>query len=74
MMPVMFTVMFLNLASGLNLYYAVQNIASLPQQWMITRARAKAGVSTAPARSGGKAVAPGKAGGAAGGGGGVRKT
>jgi membrane protein insertase, YidC/Oxa1 family, C-terminal domain len=74
MMPVMFTVMFLNLASGLNLYYAVQNIASLPQQWMITRARAKAGVSTAPARSSGKAVTPGKAGGAAGGGGGVRKT
>ena len=29
MMPVMFTVMFLNFASGLNLYYAVQNIAAL---------------------------------------------
>ena len=28
MMPVMFTVMFLNFASGLNLYYAVQNIAA----------------------------------------------
>ena len=51
MMPVMFTVMFLNFASGLNLYYAVQNIAALPQQWILTRERAKAGVvaSTAPA-------------------------
>jgi YidC/Oxa1 family membrane protein insertase len=44
MMPVMFTVMFLNFASGLNLYYAVQNIAALPQQWLITRERARAGV------------------------------
>jgi YidC/Oxa1 family membrane protein insertase len=42
MMPVMFTVMFLNFASGLNLYYAVQNIAALPQQWLLTRERAKA--------------------------------
>jgi YidC/Oxa1 family membrane protein insertase len=49
MMPVMFTVMFLNFASGLNLYYAVQNIAALPQQWILTRERAKAGVGTAPA-------------------------
>ncbi len=51
MMPVMFTVMFLNFASGLNLYYAVQNIAALPQQWILTRERAKAGAvaSTAPA-------------------------
>jgi YidC/Oxa1 family membrane protein insertase len=41
-MPVMFTVLFLNFASGLNLYYAVQNIAALPQQWLIARERAKA--------------------------------
>jgi len=55
MMPVMFTVMFLNFASGLNLYYAVQNIAALPQQWILTRERAKAGVgvSTASATSAG---------------------
>jgi YidC/Oxa1 family membrane protein insertase len=39
--PVMMTVFFLNLASGLNLYYAVQNIAALPQQWLIARERAK---------------------------------
>ena len=45
MMPVMFTVMFLNFASGLNLYYAVQNIAALPQQWLLSRERAKAGVA-----------------------------
>jgi YidC/Oxa1 family membrane protein insertase len=49
MMPAMFTVMFLNFASGLNLYYAVQNVAALPQQWILTRERAKAGVGTASA-------------------------
>jgi YidC/Oxa1 family membrane protein insertase len=55
MMPVMFTIMFLNFASGLNLYYAVQNIAALPQQWILTRERAKAGLglSTASAPTGG---------------------
>jgi YidC/Oxa1 family membrane protein insertase len=44
MMPAMFTMMFLNFASGLNLYYAVQNIAALPQQLVLTRERAKAGI------------------------------
>ncbi|HEY2162680.1 MAG TPA: YidC/Oxa1 family insertase periplasmic-domain containing protein, partial [Gemmatimonadaceae bacterium] len=39
MMPVMFTFLFLNFASGLNLYYAVQNIAALPQQWFLSRER-----------------------------------
>ena len=38
-MPVMFTVLFWNFASGLNLYYAVQNVASLPQQWLLARER-----------------------------------
>jgi YidC/Oxa1 family membrane protein insertase len=42
MLPVMMTVFFLNLASGLNLYYAIQNLAALPQQWMIASDRAKA--------------------------------
>ncbi len=41
MMPVMFTVLFLNFSSGLNLYYAVSNIASLPQQWLIARERTR---------------------------------
>ncbi|HEU4800896.1 MAG TPA: membrane protein insertase YidC [Gemmatimonadales bacterium] len=40
-MPVMMTVFFVNLASGLNLYYAVSNIASIPQQWMLSRERRK---------------------------------
>jgi YidC/Oxa1 family membrane protein insertase len=39
-MPIMMTVLFLNFASGLNLYYAVSNIVSLPQQWLINRSRA----------------------------------
>jgi YidC/Oxa1 family membrane protein insertase len=42
MMPVMLTVFFLNLASGLNLYYAVQNLAAIPQQWLLARERIKA--------------------------------
>jgi YidC/Oxa1 family membrane protein insertase len=40
-LPVMMTVFFLNLASGLNLYYAVQNITAIPQQWLIANERAK---------------------------------
>src|SRR3989338_222235 len=38
-MPIMMTVLFVNFASGLNLYYAVSNLVSLPQQWMINKAR-----------------------------------
>ncbi len=38
-MPIMMTVLFLNFASGLNLYYAVSNLVSLPQQYMINKAR-----------------------------------
>lgn len=41
MMPVMLTVLFLNFASGLNLYYAIQNIAAIPQQWLLARERSK---------------------------------
>jgi YidC/Oxa1 family membrane protein insertase len=29
------------MASGLNLYYFVQNLASLPQQWLISQERRK---------------------------------
>jgi YidC/Oxa1 family membrane protein insertase len=46
MMPAMFTIMFLNFASGLNLYYAVQNLIAIPQQWLLTRERAKAAANT----------------------------
>lgn len=38
-MPVFLTVIFLNFSAGLNLYYAVSNIASIPQQWLIARER-----------------------------------
>jgi YidC/Oxa1 family membrane protein insertase len=38
-MPAMMTFIFLRLASGLNLYYAVQNLISLPQQWQISEKR-----------------------------------
>lgn len=40
-MPVMMTVLFARFPSGLNLYYAVQNLAGLPQQWMLTQERLK---------------------------------
>lgn len=41
LMPVMMMIIFLNMASGLNLYYFVQNLASLPQQWLISQERSK---------------------------------
>ena len=46
LMPPLFTIFLLNFASGLNLYYTVQNLASLPQQWLISNERAK--VAAAP--------------------------
>jgi YidC/Oxa1 family membrane protein insertase len=47
MFPVIMTVALLSLAAGLNLYYAVQNIAALPQQWLIARERARHAASSA---------------------------
>jgi YidC/Oxa1 family membrane protein insertase len=47
-MPVMMTVLFLNFASGLNLYYAVQNITSIPQQWLLAKERMKRQPPPAP--------------------------
>ncbi len=41
-MPVMMTVLFANFASGLNLYYTVQNLVSVPQQWLLAKERVKA--------------------------------
>jgi YidC/Oxa1 family membrane protein insertase len=55
LMPVMMTVLLLNFASGLNLYYTVQNLAALPQQWLISRERAKAATTTVVASGGGSA-------------------
>jgi YidC/Oxa1 family membrane protein insertase len=40
-MPIFMTVIFLNFASGLNLYYAAMNFASIPQQIQIARERKK---------------------------------
>jgi len=50
-LPVMMTVFFLNLASGLNLYYAVQNLTAIPQQWLIANERAKNSGAPIPARA-----------------------
>jgi YidC/Oxa1 family membrane protein insertase len=47
-MPVMMTVLFVNFPAGLNLYYAVSNIASVPQQWMLARERMKRNASVPP--------------------------
>ncbi|HJU76170.1 MAG TPA: membrane protein insertase YidC [Gemmatimonadaceae bacterium] len=49
-LPVMMTVLLANMASGLNLYWAAQNVASLPQQWLIARERARARKPHAPAK------------------------
>ncbi len=40
-MPVMMTFLFAQFPAGLNLYYAVQNIAGLPQSWMMMKERVK---------------------------------
>jgi YidC/Oxa1 family membrane protein insertase len=48
----MLTIFFINFASGLNLYYAVQNLAALPQQWLIANERAKAAPKAAPTAAG----------------------
>jgi len=42
LMPIMMVFIFFQLASGLNLYYATANIATLPQQMMIAGERKKA--------------------------------
>lgn len=39
-MPVIFTVMFLNFPSGLVVYWLVNNVLSIAQQWMMTRSQA----------------------------------
>jgi len=40
-MPAMMTFFLINFASGLNLYYTIQNLAALPQQWLIANERAR---------------------------------
>lgn len=41
LMPAIMLVFFFSMASGLNLYYFIQNLASLPQQWLIAQERTK---------------------------------
>jgi YidC/Oxa1 family membrane protein insertase len=53
MMPAMMTFFFFRFPAGLNLYYAVQNIAAMPQQWLLSREREKAGVTTPKSGGGG---------------------
>ncbi len=38
-MPVVFTMLFLQFSSGLNLYYATSNLVSIPQQWFVAQER-----------------------------------
>jgi YidC/Oxa1 family membrane protein insertase len=57
MMPAMFLFFFLNVAGGLNLYYLVQNLVAIPQQWLLARERGKSG--TPPVQ--GKPVVQGSA-------------
>ena len=38
-MPAFMTFLFLRFSSGLNLYYASQNLASIPQQWLVAKER-----------------------------------
>jgi len=45
-------VLFLNFAAGLNLYYAAQNLFSIPQQYMIAKRRLR----EAPVTAGGSRV------------------
>lgn len=41
LMPGMMLILFARFAAGLNLYYTVMNLASIPQQWMLTKERLK---------------------------------
>jgi YidC/Oxa1 family membrane protein insertase len=47
-MPLFLTFLFLNFASGLNLYYAAMNLASVPQQLQIKRERERRTQSRKP--------------------------
>ena len=55
-MPPVMTFMFGQFASGLNLYYFISNLASIPQQWMLTNERLRRNPPTprTPAPKGGK--------------------
>jgi YidC/Oxa1 family membrane protein insertase len=75
MFPIMMTVFLAKVAAGLNLYYLVQNLATLPQQWILANERAKSGSgatsSAGPAGGGGGGGGGGRGG--SGGGGGAKQ-
>jgi YidC/Oxa1 family membrane protein insertase len=48
MMPVMMTVIFFRFPSGVNLYYAVTNVATIPQQLWLSKERQKVQPRPAP--------------------------
>ncbi len=50
-MPVMMVVLFLRFASGLNLYYATMNLASLPQQLYLAKERRAAANQPPPGKT-----------------------
>jgi YidC/Oxa1 family membrane protein insertase len=50
LMPLMFVFMFYNVSSGLVLYWTVQNLLSILQQWMALRDKNKTGAATAPVK------------------------
>jgi YidC/Oxa1 family membrane protein insertase len=47
-LPALMTFLFLRFASGLNLYYSVQNIVSIPQQYLLAKRRLKQGQARPP--------------------------
>ena len=51
MMPAVFTIMFLQFSSGLNLYYATSNLASIPQQWLVAKERLRRAHKKAAAKA-----------------------
>ncbi|MDQ2670705.1 MAG: membrane protein insertase YidC [Gemmatimonadota bacterium] len=46
LMPAMMTFFLWRFAAGLNLYYAVSNIASIPQQWLVAKERQRRAART----------------------------
>lgn len=50
-MPIFMVFIFFQFAAGLNLYYAVSNVATIPQQWWIAKERKKVKVHRPPATS-----------------------
>lgn len=50
-MPIFMVVIFANLASGLNLYYAASNLATIPQQLQLMRERQRMQAKAPPAKA-----------------------